>query len=55
MGLWRRQGAAGTRHKAGCRGRLAASQRLIPNRAEELGFAAEQRVHVTHINTEQEQ
>ena len=27
---------------------MAASQRLIPNRAEELGFTAEQRVHVIY-------
>jgi hypothetical protein len=31
---------------------LAASQRLIPNRAEELGFTAEQCVHVIHANSE---
>lgn len=28
---------------------MAASQRLIPNQSEELGFPAEQRVHVIHV------
>ncbi|TXT26209.1 MAG: hypothetical protein FD131_4326 [Rhodocyclaceae bacterium] len=34
---------------------MAASQLLIRKRAEELGFAAEQRVHVIHANTEHKQ